>query len=201
MVFVTRYDTRASFYLLHGSVTPISLASPMTDASERLAKISDSALKDLIARMREAQDTSKAPYTLAQLLMEEGRRTRVGAFPTIEAAQKVLELAQSSPDGLTTYKEVYHAFRPDAEWKGNAPQNEVTNALGRVGVFCIANGLPLISTLVVNSGTRDLTEDARNNLYNFARERGVDVGSDRDTFIAHHQERARQVAVESITAS
>ena len=50
----------------------------MTEANERLAKITDSALKDLIERMRAATDTSKAPYKLSDLLAEEHRRRKRG---------------------------------------------------------------------------------------------------------------------------
>lgn len=170
----------------------------MTDANERLAKIPDSTLKDLIERMRAATDTSKAPYKLSDLLAEEHRRQPVGVFPTVETAQKVIELTRASGSGVTTYKAIWSAFRPDEPWKANASLRQVTNALSRVGFYCIWHGLPLIPTLVVNGTKGELTEEARDNLYNAAQERGMSVGPDRDAFVDEQQRLSRQLVIDQL---
>jgi hypothetical protein len=166
----------------------------MFTPDDRLSTIALSALKNLIERMRIAADTSKAPYSLAMLLAEEHRRSKVGLFPTLATAEIVIAQASEHPDGVTTYKAVWNAFRPGEAWKANASAREVTNALDRVGFYCIQHGLPLIPTLVVNGSKGDLTDDARSNLYNSARERGMNVGPDRDMFIAEQQRLSRKVA-------
>ena len=166
----------------------------MTDMNERLAAIPSKSLKDLIARMRTATDLSKAPYTLPQLLAEEHRRLKVGAFPTIETAKVVIDQAGRSSTGVTTYKAVWDAFRPGEPWKANASAREVTNALDRVSFYCIRHGLPLIPTLVVNSASGDLTDEARSNIYNAARERGVSVGPDRNAFVFEQQRLSQQLS-------
>lgn len=170
----------------------------MTEANERLAKITDSALKDLIERMRAATDTSKAPYKLSDLLAEEHRRQPIGVFPTVETAEKVIELTRASETGVTTYKAIWSAFRPDEPWKANASLRQVTNALSRVGFYCIRHGLPQIQTLVVNGARGELTDDARDNLYNAAKERGMDVGPDRDAFIDEQQRLSRQLVADQL---
>ncbi|PND66100.1 hypothetical protein, partial [Escherichia coli] len=76
-----------------------------------------------------------------------------GVFPTVETAQKVLDIARAHENGVVTYKAIWSAFRPDEPWKANASLRQVTNALSRVGFYCIRHGLPQIQTLVVN-GTK-----------------------------------------------
>ena len=179
----------------------VRYANHMTDdLATRLAAIDPKNLKSLIERMRAATDHSKAPYTLPDLLAEQHRRGKVGVFPTVETAQKIVQLVSSSDTGVITYLDVWNAFRPGEPWEAHKSRQEVTNALDRVGFYCIRHGLPLLVTLVVNNGQGKLTDDAKENIFNAAKERGVGVGEDRDAFIDDQQQRARALTLEALPA-
>ncbi|NWK96694.1 hypothetical protein DM806_13695 [Sphingobium lactosutens] len=171
------------------------------DRSARLAAIKLPALKDLIERMRATSDTSKAVFTLAELLAEQHRREPVGFLPTVETAQTIIRLVRESPTGLTTYGAIWNAFRPDEPWHMHTSRQQVNNALDRVNFYCIRHGLPQIVTLVVNGTEKALTDQAKSNIFNASRERGMDVGLDRDAFIDKHQEMSRAIALETLPAA
>lgn len=166
----------------------------------RLAAIPPKSLKDLIGRMRTTSDHSKAAYTLPELLAEQHRREKVGTFPTVETAQKIVQLVGESDTGVITYLDVWGAFRPGQPWEAHKSRQEVTNALDRVSFYCIRHGLPLLVTLVVNKGQGKLTDEAKDNIYRTAKERGVAVGDDRDAFIDNQQHRARALTLEALSA-
>lgn len=147
--------------------------------------------------MRAATDTSKAPYQLPELLAELDRREKVGIFPTVATAKKIVELVRHDPKGTTTYLAIWHAFKPGEPWKGHYSLGQVTNALSRVGFYCIRHGMPMLVTLVVNGGTAELEDEAKSNIYNISRERGADVGSDRDTWVEDQQTKSRAFALEA----
>ena len=162
--------------------------------------LKDSQIKDNIRRYREQGKETGGFFTLAQLLQEQHRRAKPGCFPTVETARHILELSAKSTDGLTTYGAIWSRFRPDEPW-GIASRKEVTNALERVGFYCVDHGLPLLSSLVVNGRREELTEEAKNNLYNAWRERGLSGISNRDDFIQQQQEASRKLSAASLPES
>lgn len=121
-------------------------------------------------------------YTLAEVRLEKLRRLP-STLDTVATAQRIIELANASDDGLTTYGELWASFNPDKPWKGNATQQIVGNALGRVTAYCITNKMPIITTLVVRSGSRTLSDEAIINITNEARGLGVETGSDPRVFV------------------
>lgn len=162
-----------------------------------ITTLKDSQIKDNIRRYREQNKETGGFYSLAQLLQEQHRRSKRGRFPTHETAQHIIRLSAASPDGLTTYGAIWSAFRPDEPW-GLASRSEVTNALERVGYYCVRHGLPLIITLVVNGSKNELTPQAKDNIYNAWRERGLQSATDRDSFIEAQQKASRQLALEAL---
>ena len=72
----------------------------------------------------------------------------------------------------------------------------MAKALGRVIAFCIDGGLPIISTLVVRSGSRDHSDEAISNIYNEAKSLGSTVGPDPKAFVLDQQSKARQLALD-----
>lgn len=146
-------------------------------------------LAAFIANYRKAGMTTGGKYTLAELLLEERRRSP-SAFTPVEVARRIMAGAKASDDGRVTYLEIWQAFRPGEEWKGNASVKIVGGSLGRVVEYCIRNGLPIFSVLVVPTGTRKLTDQAIQNIYNECRELGVDTGIDAEAFIRREEARA-----------
>jgi len=154
--------------------------------------LSDRQVADIVRRYRERGLTEGGPWSLAELLMEQRRRIPT-VLPTIDVARKIVEQSSKSVDGLTTYKDIWCAFRPGENWIGNKSQQIVANALARVVAYCVANGLPILTVLVVQSGNRRLSPEAVANIYNEARELGVATGPDAAAFIEDQRAGARQI--------
>jgi len=150
-------------------------------------------LQDNIRRYRARGLTEGGRYSLTELL-QEVRRREVSPFPVVPMARAILEQSQASDDGLTTYKALWHAFT-NKPWKGNASQAQIGKALGQVIAYCSRQGLPVITTLVVRSDTRQLAEEAIINIYSEAREYGYDVSYDAQKFVEEQRARARQCQV------
>ena len=81
---------------------------------------------------------------------------------------------------------------------GNKSQQIMGNALSRVVGYCVQHGLPIITVLVVQSGSRALDPKAVVNIANDARDLGVEVGPEPDKFIERQRELARTVAAHSL---
>ena len=139
-------------------------------------------------------------YSLAEVRLELLRRLP-SPFGVRESAAKILELAQASSDGLLTYGEFWAAFRPNEPWKGNASVTIVGNALGRVAAYCVDNNLPILTALVVRTSNRRLSPEAISNIYNAAKEWGVEVGSDPAAFVSEQTERSKAVAIAALPAA
>ncbi|WP_454883982.1 hypothetical protein [Sphingomonas oryzagri] len=149
--------------------------------------LKDSQIKDTIRRYRERNLTTGGPYTLSELLVEQHRRQPSSVIPTVECAKNIISLSKQSPDGLIFYLDIWKAFFPDKAWAAHESRNIVTNALERVGFYCLRHGLPIIVTLVVNKGKGELTDEAKDNIYNAWVERGVSTQLSRDEWIAEQQ--------------
>lgn len=126
--------------------------------------------------------TEGGAFNLTELRLEILRRNP-NPFGTREMARKILELAQASDDGLTTYGELLSALRPTEAWKGNASVSVMGKALDRVAAYCIDNKLPLVNALVVNAAKRKLSAKAIQNIYSAARGWGLDTGPDAEAFV------------------
>lgn len=162
-----------------------------------IGDLTDKQLKTFLANYRRSGQTHGGKFTLAELLLEENRRTK-SPFPHVEVARKIVELAQASPDGLVTYKAVWEVFRPGQPWIGNAPRAEMAKALARVIAYCVDHGLPILSTLVVRAGSRGHAPEAIQHIYNEAKERGVEVGLVPADFVREQQQAARALTVASL---
>lgn len=154
----------------------------------------DKQIASVIERYRKRGLTEGGPFSLSELLMEQRRRIKT-EIPTVALVRKIVELARGSADGLVTYKELWTAFRPDEEWVGNKSQQIMGNALARVVEYCVRHQLPVLTVLVVKTGSRKLDPKAVSNICNDARDLGVTVGPDEGRFIDEQQEAARAVVL------
>lgn len=154
-------------------------------------------IASIIRRYRERGLTEGGNWSLADLLMEQRRRIK-SDLPPVEVARKIIEQASASTDGLTTYKDIWSAFRPGEDWIGNKSQQIVANGLARVVEYCVRNGLPILTVLVVQSGGRKLDPKAIANIYNDARELGLPVTGDMQAFIDDQREKARAVVASQL---
>lgn len=72
---------------------------------------------------------------------------------------------------------------PGQPWLGHGSLGRVTKALDAVIAYCFTHRLPVITVLIVNSANRQLSEDAKDNIYRVCREMGFQTGPIRDVFI------------------
>jgi hypothetical protein len=160
----------------------------------------DDELSSLESRYRERGLTEGGVYTLAEIRLEQRRRSP-NPFGVRETAVKILELAAASGDGLTTYGELWSAFRPNEAWKGNASVSVMSKALDRVIAYCVDNRLPIISTLVVRTGSRSLSDQAVQNIYEEVKALGVDVGLDAAAFVLGQTDQSRKLLPDTLPAA
>jgi hypothetical protein len=159
--------------------------------------LSDKQLDAFEANYRRANRTEGGKYTLAEILLEK-RRRRPSPFGVRETAAKIIELAAASDDGLTTYGDLWSAFRPGMPWEGHKTQKIVSDSLYRVIHYCVTNRLPIITVLVVRGGQRKLSKEAIANIYRECRELAVDVGRDPEAFVSQQIELSRRMRTEDL---
>jgi hypothetical protein len=149
--------------------------------------LSDDDLENFESNYRRAGKSEGGKYSLREIMLEKLRR-KPAVFGTREVASKIVELAKQSQDGLCTYGQIWSAFRPGTPWEGHKTLAIVASSLGRVVHYCVTNRLPILTTLVVQTGTRALAPKAIQNIYNECRELGVDVGHDPEAFVKEQAE-------------
>ncbi|WP_447765298.1 hypothetical protein [Sphingopyxis panaciterrae] len=154
-------------------------------------------INSFIANYENSGKIEGGKFSLSELRLEKQRRI-ISPFPPAETAKAIVEMAQTSKDGLVTYKDVWQRFRPNAVWTGNAPRAEMAKALGRVIAYCIDNELPILTALVVKGSTRSHSPEAIQNICNEVRSYGIDVGTEPREFVKGEQDRSRTLVAEAL---
>jgi hypothetical protein len=154
--------------------------------------LSPDELKRFITNYEREQKTEGGIYPLSELLVERLRRTDTPRVPQ-DVFRFILESAAASPDGKTTYQDVWGFLHPGTPWKGNYSIKIVGSTLGAVIAYSVRHRLPIVSTLVVQSMTRRLSDRAVQNIYDECKSYGVDVGLVPGEFVARETERATQI--------
>ncbi|GFM28601.1 hypothetical protein [Novosphingobium sp. PY1] len=154
-----------------------------------ISELSDKELTALENNYIEKRLESGGPYSLAEVRLEKMRRLPTTLDPVL-VARKIVELAKGSSDHLTTYGDLWKSINPDQPWKGNATQQIVANALGRVIAYCVTNGLPILTTLVVRGSSRRLSDEAIGHICSEAKALGVAIGPDPKDFVEKQREAA-----------
>lgn len=137
-------------------------------------------LENLARNYRAKGLTEGGIFSLAEVLLELKRRKPI-PFGVREVAAKIVELAQASHDGLVTYGEIWHAFRPNDPWQGHTNLRIVSDSLDRVIEY--RNRLPILTVLAV---TRICEE---------CRDLGLTVGLDQNAFIEEQMQRSREIVI------
>ncbi|MEY9424933.1 hypothetical protein ABH975_000248 [Bradyrhizobium ottawaense] len=162
-----------------------------------IQQLTDEQLETIEQNYRRKNLATGGKFSLREVMLEK-LRWKPNPFGTREVAAKIIELSRQSADGHCTYRDIWSAFRPDTPWLGNNTQAIVANSLGRVVQYCIINRLPILTTLVVQTGTRSLSEKAVLNIYNDCREMGVEVGGNPQAFVSEQAMLSRQVVVTNL---
>ena len=137
-------------------------------------------------------------YSLTSAILESHRR-QSSEIEVSLLAKFIFERSKDSPDGLVTYKEIWEFFFPNKPWSGNHPRTVISNALYKVIFLCVSNSWPMITTVVVQTQSRKLSDDAKMNIFNEAKELGIDVGLNVDQFIAQQLELTKTFLIKNST--
>lgn len=149
-----------------------------------IQNLSDEELVNFMQNYRNAGKTEGGKYSLTELYAEELRR-KGKSYSGEDVVKKILELSKMSGDGLVTYKQVWSSFCPDREWKGNSTQNEVANMLFSAIYYCASlkeKSFPIVTSLVVRQTSRKADKAAKQNIFDTARNCGIDTGHDVEAF-------------------
>jgi hypothetical protein len=157
-----------------------------------LSELSDKEIQNFIKSYEREDKTEGGIFSLAELRVEKLRR-----FPSVRAPGEIfrfiVEEASTSPSGTVTYGKVWEFLKPQTPWQGNHSIRIVGSSLGAVIAYCVRHGLPLVSTLVVQSGSGKLSDRAVINIYNEANLYGRGVGLNADEFVQSEAAKARQI--------
>lgn len=85
----------------------------------------------------------------------------------------MIVLSSKSPDGLMTYVDLWNALYPQTPWRGHGALHIIGKVMGRVTAHCVDQGLPILTTLIVQKGTRRMSEFAMKNVFAACKERGM----------------------------
>lgn len=151
-------------------------------------------LENLARNYRAKGLTEGGIFSLAEVLLELKRRKPI-PFGVREVAAKIVELAQASHDGLVTYGEIWHAFRPNDPWQGHRNLRIVSDSLDRVVEYCVRNRLPILTVLVVQAANRELSSQAVTRICEECRDLGLTVGLDQNAFIGEQMQRSREIVI------
>lgn len=154
---------------------------------------SDEQVSNLEQNYRRADKIDGGKYSLAEVLLEM-RRRNAGALDSFEVYRVICEKSAASADGLVTYGEIWQYFFPDTPWSGNNPRKVIGKALGGVIYYCHTHDLPLMNVLVVRKGTRKLSAEAIQNIWQECKELGRNPGPDQEKFVLGHMEDAKEHA-------
>lgn len=157
-----------------------------------MAKIedtSDEGIQTLIDRYRERQITSGGTFTLHELLLEQKRRGK-SDFDGKFVFNAIKELLKESGVDLITYGQLHKKLYPGKEWAGNYTQSQMSRALDKAIYYCISQGLPIITVLVVRADER-LSEKAVQNIYSECKDLGMDVGLSAEQFVENQIAKSR----------
>jgi hypothetical protein len=157
-----------------------------------IRELSDDQLENLEQNYRKKGLTEGGKYSLREVLSEKLRRQGKN-YTGRDVAKKILELAQSRGDGKVTYKELWKEYYPYKEWQGHASVSEVKAALGAAVNYCIESDLPLITSIVVQSGSGENSAEAKENMRKAAQEWGYPIHQTAEEFVNKQANETRKL--------
>ncbi len=161
----------------------------------------DEQLKNLVNNYKRLEKTEGGIYSLAEVHLEIQRRLGK-AYNGRDAALKIVDLARQSDDGLVTFLDLWKSFYPEQEWVGHKSVREVMAILGGAAYYCAAfpgGPLPIVTAAVVQSSSRVVTRKAKENIFNAAKDWGLDTGSDIEDFYQSQLEGTKKLVASDLT--
>ena len=151
-----------------------------------ISQLSDDQLNNLENNYRRAR------WTLQEVLQE--KQLRLADENDAESVFRVIiGNCHRSPDIRTSYADIHRSLRPNKKWIGHSSQRLVKYAMGNVIRYCVANSLPIVTVLVVQTKTRQLDQDAIDNIYKTCLALGCNVGPSAYNYCARQIAPSRQL--------
>ena len=163
--------------------------------------LTDRQLSNLVENYGRAGKTEGGKYSLAEVRLEQQRRLGK-AYNGRDAALKIVDLAKKSDDGLVTYLDLWKSFYPEQEFKGHKSVREVMAILGAAAYYCAAfpgGPLPIVTAAVVQSSSRVVTRKAQENIFNAAKDWGLDTGHDVEAFYQAQLEGTKKLVTSDLS--
>ncbi|MDO6621079.1 hypothetical protein [Shewanella sp. 6_MG-2023] len=105
-----------------------------------------------------------------------------------------MKLANQSDSGFITYGQLFkclHKF----DWVGNGSQQKLNKDLGAVVYYCVQNKLPIVTSLIIRQNNNQLTNQAKQNIYDCAKQLGVtNMQANVELYISEQQEKSLNLA-------
>ena len=165
-----------------------------------VSELTDEKLANLEANFVAAGVVASLHYTLKEISRERLRRATMG-FDSREVVSHILGLAATSADCFTTYGALHAGLWPGEKFVGHASIGKVKKALAAAILYCVENGLPCITTLVVHAKTRSLSDRAGRNIYETLKGLGVEVGANVEDYVLEQTLAAMDVVAQSTMAT
>ncbi|WP_022684114.1 hypothetical protein [Sphingobium bisphenolivorans] len=125
----------------------------------------------------------------SDLAIELDRR-KTSIYEPVRLARLILAECHKAADKRVSYKDLYQAWHGERHPLGQYWVNQLTDGLGVLGAWCWDHGLPIISVLVVNDGTRELSPKAAINIWTALRDRFSETPDSVDEFARQQGEAA-----------
>ncbi len=128
-------------------------------------------------------------YTLVEVRRELQRR-QGGKHDGKTVYKTILALLSASATGYISYGQLFSKLHK-VQWVGNGSQQLLNKDLGAVVYHCVQNNLPIITSLIISATARQLTDQAKQNIYDCAQRLGItNMPSSVDIFIDDQQNRS-----------
>jgi hypothetical protein len=161
-----------------------------------MKRFSDKELANLERSLVEGNATG-VKYSIADIRAEMQRR-RPRDFDPRKVAAIILEQANESTNGYTTYGRVWSAMTNGANWAGNSTQAKMGRELAHVLAYCHLSRLPILTTLVVRKTDGTLSQMAIDRICEECEALGLEIGPDRAAFVSAQTEASRRVTAEQL---
>ena len=163
-----------------------------------IEKLTDAELTTLEGNFVEKGVTVSKHYALADVRREILRRATKG-IDGGEVVRHIVELAAKSSDCFTTYGALFSSLWPSEQFIGNGSVGRVMKALGAAILWGVQHGLPCVTTLVVQTNGRRLSDRAAANIYATLKGLGVNVGDNIEDYILAETLAAMDLVAKSAT--
>lgn len=155
--------------------------------------LSDHEVSQLEARIVASQGAGQDHSLSAVLSVKLSRQAP--DFSGRDVTRLILAKSQESHDGLVTYKELWQSCYPGMDWQGQNSVNKIKKILGNAVNYCLDHELPIVTSIVVRTDSRDNSAKAKDNMFEATITRRIlPPGMGPETFVTREKTATRQMS-------